>query len=72
MNAAIIFCILLALMLTGMPISISLGLTVLSFIFLFTHVPLESVALKGRADLILRARMYAGMPCENSVVDSSF
>ena len=46
MNAAIIFCILLALMLTGMPISISLGLTVLSFIFLFTHVPLESVALK--------------------------
>ena len=46
MNAAIIFCILLALMLTGMPISISIGLTVLSFIFLFTHVPLESVALK--------------------------
>ena len=46
MNAAIIFCILLAPMLTGMPISISLGLTVLSFIFLFTHVPLESVALK--------------------------
>ncbi len=46
MNAAIIFCILLALMLTGMPISISLGLTVLSFLFLFTHVPLESVALK--------------------------
>ena len=46
MNAAIIFCILLVLMLTGMPISISLGLTVLSFLFLFTHVPLESVALK--------------------------
>ena len=46
MNAAIIFTLLLALMLTGMPISISLGLTVLSFLFLFTHVPLESVALK--------------------------
>jgi C4-dicarboxylate transporter DctM subunit len=29
------------LMLTGMPISISLGLTVLSFLFLFTQVPLE-------------------------------
>jgi C4-dicarboxylate transporter DctM subunit len=46
MNATIIFLLLLALMLTGMPISISLGLTVLSFLFLFTHVPLESVALK--------------------------
>jgi C4-dicarboxylate transporter DctM subunit len=46
MNAAIIFFLLLALMLTGMPISISLGLTVLSFLFLFTHVPIESVALK--------------------------
>lgn len=46
MSAAIIFGILLALMLTGMPISISLGLTVLSFLFTMTHVPLESVALK--------------------------
>ena len=46
MNAAIIFVILLVLMLTGMPISISLGLTVLTFLFGFTHVPLESVALK--------------------------
>ena len=46
MNASIIFLILLGLMLTGMPISISLGLTVLSFLFLFTQVPLESVALK--------------------------
>jgi len=46
MNAAIIFILLLTLMLTGMPISISLGLTVLSFLFLFTDVPLESVALK--------------------------
>ena len=46
MNAAIIFILLMCLMLTGMPISISLGLTVLSFLFLFTQVPLESVALK--------------------------
>ena len=46
MNAIIIFCILLALMITGMPISISLGLTVLTFLFTMTQVPLESVALK--------------------------
>lgn len=46
MNAAIIFVVLLALMLTGMPISISLGLTVLGFLFTMTTVPIESVALK--------------------------
>lgn len=46
MNAFIIFSLLVALMLTGMPISISLGLTVLSFLFFMTHVPVESVALK--------------------------
>jgi C4-dicarboxylate transporter, DctM subunit len=46
MNAALIFGLLLALMLTGMPISISLGLTVLTFLFTMTQVPLESVALK--------------------------
>jgi C4-dicarboxylate transporter, DctM subunit len=46
MNAAFIFGLLLALMLTGMPISISLGLTVLTFILTMTQVPLESVALK--------------------------
>jgi len=46
MNAAIIFGLLIALMLTGMPISISLGLTVLTFLFTMTQVPLESVALK--------------------------
>lgn len=46
MNALIIFCILLVLMLTGMPISISLGLTVLTFLFTMTEVPLEAVALK--------------------------
>jgi C4-dicarboxylate transporter DctM subunit len=46
MNGIIIFVLLLCLMLTGMPVSISLGLTVLTFIFGFTQVPLESVALK--------------------------
>jgi C4-dicarboxylate transporter DctM subunit len=46
MTTSVIFIILLVLMLTGMPISISLGLTVLSFLFMFSQVPLESVALK--------------------------
>jgi len=46
MNALIIFAILIVLMLTGMPISISLGLTVLTFLFTMTQVPIESVALK--------------------------
>jgi C4-dicarboxylate transporter DctM subunit len=46
MSGIIIFSLLLVLMLTGMPISISLGLTVLTFIFGFTQVPVESVALK--------------------------
>ena len=46
MSGIIIFALLIALMLTGMPISISLGLTVLTFLFTMTEVPLESVALK--------------------------
>ncbi len=46
MNAMVIFGLLAVLMLTGMPISISLGLTVLTFLFTMTQVPLESVALK--------------------------
>jgi C4-dicarboxylate transporter, DctM subunit len=46
MNGIVIFALLIALMLTGMPISISLGLTVLTFLFTMTQVPLESVALK--------------------------
>jgi C4-dicarboxylate transporter DctM subunit len=46
MNGLIIFVILLTLMLTGMPVSIALGLTVLTFLFTMTSVPLESVALK--------------------------
>jgi len=46
MTGLVIFGLLIALMLTGMPISISLGLTVLTFLFTMTDVPLESVALK--------------------------
>jgi C4-dicarboxylate transporter DctM subunit len=46
MNPTIIFLLLAVLMITGMPISISLGLTVLTFLFAFTSVPIESVALK--------------------------
>jgi C4-dicarboxylate transporter, DctM subunit len=46
MNTLIIFTLLIVLMLTGMPISISLGLTVLTFLFTMTTVPIESVALK--------------------------
>jgi C4-dicarboxylate transporter, DctM subunit len=45
-SALIIFALLFALMLTGMPISISLGLTVLVFLFTMTEVPIESVGLK--------------------------
>jgi C4-dicarboxylate transporter DctM subunit len=45
-NAWIIFALLFGLMLTGMPVSISLGLTVLVYLFTMTTVPIESVALK--------------------------
>ena len=46
MNALIIFALLLTLMITGMPISIALGLTVLTFLFTMTHVDPQTVALK--------------------------
>ena len=46
MTGLIIFGLLCLLMITGMPISIALGLTVLTFLFTMTQVPLESVALK--------------------------
>lgn len=42
----IVFTLLLSLMLTGMPVSIALGLTVLTFLFTLTQVPIASVALK--------------------------
>src|SRR3984893_7888394 len=46
MSSVILFGLLIALMVTGMPISIALGLTVLTFVFTMTQVPIESVALK--------------------------
>ena len=46
MNALIIFVLLLLLMLSGMPISIALGMTVLTFLFTMTNVQIETVALK--------------------------
>jgi C4-dicarboxylate transporter DctM subunit len=45
-SVGVVFALLLALMLTGMPISIALGLTVLSFLFFFTEIPTEAVAMK--------------------------
>ncbi len=45
-TALIIFSLLLGLMLTGMPVSIALGLSVLTFLFTMTNVPITSVALK--------------------------
>lgn len=45
-NVGVVFALLAGLMLTGMPISISLGLTVLTFLFFLTDVPTEAVALK--------------------------
>jgi len=45
-NGWIIFALLIGLMLTGMPVSISLGLTVLVYLFMMTTVPIQSVALK--------------------------
>jgi C4-dicarboxylate transporter DctM subunit len=46
MSALLIFAILAALLLTGMPVAIALGLTVLTFLFTMTDVPLDAVALK--------------------------
>jgi C4-dicarboxylate transporter DctM subunit len=46
LRAITLFVLLVALMLTGMPVSIALGLTVLTFMFTLTDVRTESVALK--------------------------
>jgi C4-dicarboxylate transporter, DctM subunit len=45
-RAATIFVLLIALMLTGIPVSIALGLTVLTFLFTLTTVPIEAVSMK--------------------------
>ena len=46
MTALIIFLILTMLLITGMPVSIALGLTVFTFLFGFTDIPMDSIALK--------------------------
>ncbi|MCP5268749.1 MAG: TRAP transporter large permease subunit [Zoogloeaceae bacterium] len=46
MSALIIFALLLILMVVGMPVGVALGLTVLSFMFVFTDTPIASIALK--------------------------
>jgi C4-dicarboxylate transporter DctM subunit len=46
LRVGLVFTLLVALMLTGMPVSIALGLTVLTFLFTLTEVPIDSVALK--------------------------
>ncbi|MBV8658539.1 MAG: TRAP transporter large permease subunit [Burkholderiales bacterium] len=43
---ALVFSLLIGLMITGMPISIALGLTVLTFMFTMTSLPMEQVAQK--------------------------
>jgi len=45
-RGTLIFTLLFALMVTGMPVSIALGLSVLTFLFTLTRVPVEAVALK--------------------------
>ena len=46
LRALMLFVLLIAFMLTGMPVSIALGLTVLTFLFILTGVPIESVSMK--------------------------
>jgi C4-dicarboxylate transporter, DctM subunit len=46
LRAIIVFALLIALMITGTPVSIALGLTVLIFLFTLTHVPIEAVSMK--------------------------
>ena len=46
LRALTIFVLLIAFMVTGMPVSIALGLTVLTFLFILTDVPIEAVSMK--------------------------
>src|SRR6202048_746670 len=45
-RAGMIFVLLIALMLAVIPVSIALGLTVLTFLFTLTAVPIEAVSMK--------------------------
>ena len=44
MNSLIIFVLLVALLLTGMPISIALGMSVLAFLYAFSTIPVEIIS----------------------------
>jgi C4-dicarboxylate transporter DctM subunit len=44
MNSLIIFVLLVVLLLTGMPISIALGMSVLAFLYAFSTIPVEIVS----------------------------
>src|SRR5579875_3503113 len=46
LRALLLFFLLIAFMITGMPVSIALGLTVLTFLFILTDVPIASVSMK--------------------------
>src|SRR5690349_6261645 len=46
LRAATIFALLISLMLTGIPVSIALGLTVMTFLFTLTAVPIEAVSMR--------------------------
>jgi C4-dicarboxylate transporter, DctM subunit len=46
LRASLVFALLIALMLTGIPVSIALGLTVMTFLFTLTTVPIEAVSMK--------------------------
>ena len=46
MRGALIAALLISLFMTGMPISIALGLSVLTFMFTMTQVPIVAVSLK--------------------------
>jgi C4-dicarboxylate transporter, DctM subunit len=44
MSMLIIFALLILLLLSGMPISIALGMSVLAFLFFFSNIPIEIVS----------------------------
>ena len=44
MNSLIIFALLIVLLLTGMPISIALGMSVLAFLYAFSTIPVEIIS----------------------------
>ena len=46
MRPVLIFALLIALFMTGMPISIALGLSVLTFFFTMTNTPIVTISLK--------------------------